>query len=207
MWKSLLVSLLFFSSTSFAATVLIYGDSLSAGYGLEPEQSWPALIAERWQGEPWQVVNASVSGETTQGGLARLPTTLKAHQPALVFLQLGANDGLRGYRLTDSKTNLNRMIDLIEEQGGEVILAEIMIPPNYGPRYSQAFTAMFSDVAKQQQIELLPFFLQTIAIKDDLMQADGLHPNAKAQPLIADIIEPLLRRHIKSINDKNGAQM
>ncbi|MBD1390669.1 arylesterase [Neiella sp. HB171785] len=207
MWKSLLACLLFFSSTSFAATVLIYGDSLSAGYGLEPEQAWPSLVAKRWQQQPWQVVNASVSGETTQGGLARLATTLKAHQPTLVFLQLGANDGLRGYRLTDSKANLNRMIDLIEQQGAEVILAEIMIPPNYGPRYSQAFTAMFTDIAQQQEIELLPFFLQTIAIKPDLMQADGLHPNASAQPLIADIIEPVLRRHIKSNQGKNDVQM
>lgn len=164
---------------------------------MEPEQAWPNLIAERWQqGEPWHIINASVSGETTQGGLARLPAALNSHQPDLVLLELGANDGLRGYQLGATKKNLQQMIELSQQQGAEVILAEMMIPPNYGPRYSKAFTKLYSDLANELDIELLPFFLETVAVNKDLMQADGLHPNANAQPVIADLIEPLLRNHL-----------
>ncbi|MBW8191012.1 arylesterase [Neiella marina] len=197
MWKHLFFCFLFVVTAGHAQTVLIYGDSLSAGYGMEPEQAWPSLIAQRWQqDQPWTIVNASVSGETTQGGLARMPAALAAHQPSLVLLELGANDGLRGYQLSATKQNLQRMVELSQQQGAQVILAEMMIPPNYGPRYSKAFSQIYRDLATELNIELLPFFLETVAVEQTLMQADGLHPNVNAQPLIADLIEPWLHKHL-----------
>lgn len=186
------------AQTAYAKTILVFGDSLSAGYGLEPHQAWPIQLAERWKTSTPQLklVNASVSGETTQGGVIRLPSALRAHQPDLVLIELGANDGLRGYKIPSVRQNLELMIQKSIDSGATVVLAEIMIPPNYGPRYTQSFTRMYADLAQQFNIALMPFFLIDIAPNQQLMQPDGLHPNLAAQPKIADFIAPFLLANI-----------
>lgn len=182
-----------------ADTVLVFGDSLSAGYGIAVSQSWPGLLAERLKQEkfPHTVVNASISGETTAGGRTRLPALLKQHRPALVVLALGANDGLRGLPLAEMRANLTEMVRAAKSVRAKVLLAGMRLPPNYGPDYTREFNATFAHVARQEKAALLPFLLEPVAADDAAFQPDRLHPTAAAQPKILDhvwgAIKPLLK--------------
>ena len=181
--------------------ILVFGDSISAGYGLtRVEQGWVALLQTRLntQGYGYQVINASVSGETTAGGLARLPRALALHQPKIVILELGGNDGLRALPIAQMRANLERMADLAAAAGAKVLLLGMQMPPNYGPDYTEQFRRCYGEVARDKKLPLLPFLLQDIALAPDLMQADGIHPNALGQPKLLDnvwpALQPLLRR-------------
>jgi acyl-CoA thioesterase-1 len=180
--------------------ILILGDSLSAGYGIPPEQGWVARLQQRLDGEGYgyTVVNASVSGETTAGALERLSRALKLHQPAIVIIELGGNDGLRGLPVDDIRLNLESIITACHDAGAEVVLTGIRIPPNYGPQYTETFYGVYETLAKQQEIPWVPFFLEGIALRDDLFQDDGIHPDLQAQPLLLDnvwrVLQPLLKR-------------
>lgn len=173
-------------------TLLVMGDSLSAGYGMSLEQAWPALLQEKLHtsatGDKWQVINASVSGETTQGGVRRLPALLDQFQPQWVLLELGANDGLRGYPIVNITTNLATMIKQSQAAGAQVAVMGIQLPPNYGARYTAPFFAQYKTLAERYSTALVPFILENIALHSDLMQADGLHPTPAAQPTIVDNI-------------------
>ncbi len=173
-----------------ANPILILGDSLSASYGMERDQGWVHLLQQKMPDTT--IVNGSVSGETSAGGLRRLPGLLKSVQPKLVLIELGGNDGLRGFSPKQLKTNLAEMIRLSKQAGAKVLLSEVMVPPNYGPRYAQIFTQVYQDLAKEHQVTLMPFFMTDIAIHPDLMQADGIHPNQAAQAQIADFVQPWL---------------
>lgn len=176
------------------------GDSLSAAYGIETSQGWVALLEQRLQSEgyDWRVVNASVSGDTTAQGLTRLPLELARHRPAVVILELGANDGLRGLSVTAMRGNLARMIGLSEKAGAKVLLVGIYLPPNYGPEYTREFAAAYPRLAREYRLPLVPFLLAGVAEHRDWMQADGLHPLAMAEPRVLDNVwiklEPLLKK-------------
>lgn len=178
-----------------APAILVVGDSISAGYGLAANEGWVALLQNRLksQGYGYRVVNASVSGETTTGGLARLPRALSVHRPAIVIIELGGNDGLRGLPLETSRTNLERMINLSKGAGARVLLLGMKIPPNYGARYSEGFEKVFRDLARQHKLAFEPFFLSKIALEQGMIQEDGLHPTAKAQPVMLDTMWPALK--------------
>ncbi|WP_241973881.1 arylesterase [Aliidiomarina iranensis] len=177
-------------------SLMVLGDSLSAGYGLSQADSWVSEIARDWQANHphLEIINASISGETTAGGLNRLPDLLERHQPSMVFIELGGNDGLRGFNLTTMENNLREMVALIESRNIKVALSEVEIPPNLGRRYTEMFKQVFHDVAEDMDIPLVPFFMREIAIDESLMQNDGIHPNLAAQPIIATIMEPQLRQ-------------
>lgn len=176
-------------------TILVFGDSLSAAHGLRPEQGWVALLIGRLraQGYEYQVINASVSGETTTGGLARLPRELRLTQPGILILELGANDALRGLPLDLARQRLGDMIRLAESSGARVLLVGMKIPPNYGPRYTKQFAGMYPDLARQFHTALVPFLLRRVALDPNLMQQDGLHPNARGEPLVLDTLWPHLK--------------
>jgi len=176
-------------------TVVVLGDSLSAGYGLRIQEGWVHLLEQRLaaQGYEYRVVNASVSGETTQGGLARLPRVLETHKPDVVVVELGGNDGLRGLPLSTSRKNLERTIELVRKTNARIVLVGMIIPPNYGPRYGQEFRDMFAALAKRYQVEFVPFFLDKVALNPSLMQADGIHANAKGQPQLLENLWPKLK--------------
>jgi acyl-CoA thioesterase-1 len=182
-----------------ARTVLVMGDSLSAAYGLSASQGWVALTADRIgkQKPGWRVVNASISGETTAGGASRIAAELQRHRPAVVVIELGANDGLRGLSLKQTRNNLDRMIQAAKASQAQVLLVGMRIPPNYGPEYTRGFEENFSALASQHRIALLPFLLEPIALDRDAFQADNLHPVASAQPKLRDhvwkALEPLLK--------------
>jgi acyl-CoA thioesterase-1 len=182
-------------------TILVFGDSLSAAYGLRPEQGWVALLDKRLrsQGYGYQVVNASVSGETTSGGLQRLPRALQIHRPQLLILELGANDALRGLPLSNSSDNLSKMVDLGRQAGAQVLLVGMRIPPNYGPRYTADFMHMYTDISSRDHLAFVPFLLESVALDPARMQEDGLHPNAKGEPAVLDTLwpqlEPLLKKN------------
>jgi len=175
-------------------TILVLGDSVSAGYGLANNEGWVALLQARLksQGYGYRVVNASVSGETTTGGLARLPRALSLHRPAIVILELGGNDGLRALPLETSRSNLEKMILAAQGAGARVLLLGMKIPPNYGPRYSTGFEKMFRELATRYRLAFEPFFLDKIALAPGMMQDDGLHPTAKAQPVMLETMWPAL---------------
>jgi acyl-CoA thioesterase-1 len=179
--------------------ILVLGDSLSAGYGIPVEKGWVSLLQRRLveRGFPYRVVNASISGDTTSGGLSRLPAALELHRPAIVVLELGANDGLRGQPPMAMSRNLSRMIERSQQAGARVLLAEMRIPPNYGPLYAQKFQATFGELAQHYAIPLIPFLLDGVAGNPALIQDDGLHPRAEAQPQILDnvwvVLEPALK--------------
>jgi acyl-CoA thioesterase-1 len=177
-------------------TILVFGDSLSAAYGIPRESGWVALLAQRLQ-PTYQVVNASVSGETTAGGLTRLPALLAAHRPALTILALGANDGLRGLPMSLTGRNLEAMISLVEKQGGKVLLVGMQLPPNYGMAYASKFQALFADVARKKKVRLVPFLMAGIATQPERFQADGLHPTAQAQPALLDNVWRELKPMLK----------
>lgn len=180
-------------------TVLVMGDSLSAAYNLAPEQGWVALLGKKLQASHpgWTVANASISGETTAGGASRIAAELARHQPAVVVIELGANDGLRGLDLAQTRANLERMITAAKQSGARVLLLGMRLPPNYGPQYTQGFERNYAELAKAHGAALLPFLLEPIASEREAFQADNLHPVAEAQPRLRDhvwpALEPLLR--------------
>ncbi|MFM5704839.1 arylesterase [Aeromonas veronii] len=195
---ALLVGLGSLLSSAQAHTLLVLGDSLSAGYQMQVEQSWPALLNQKWQEEGGKhtLLNASISGETTQGALARLPALLKEHKPDWLLIELGGNDGLRGFAPTITRQNLASMIALAKEQQTRVVLTQIQLPRNYGARYLRQFEQIFPELAQANDLPLLPFFMDDIALRPELMMNDGIHPTPAAQPQIRDkvarFMEPLL---------------
>src|ERR1700692_4370035 len=189
------------SAKAETPVILVLGDSISAGYGLaRVDQGWVALLQTRLKDEDYgyQVVNASVSGETTAGGLARLPRALMLHQPKIVILELGGNDGLRALPIAQMRANLVRMIDLAAAAGAKVLLLGMRMPPNYGPDFTEQFRSCYSDVGREKKLLLVPSLLKNKALSPNLMQADGIHPNELGQPqLLANVwpsLQPLLRR-------------
>ena len=175
-------------------TVLVVGNSISAAYGLQTakgEPGWVELLQERL-GPRHRVINASISGDTTAGGLARLPRTLATHKPDIVIIELGGNDGLRGYPVASIRANLVAMIRAVLTAGANPVLAGMQMTPNLGPRYTRAFRRMYPDVAAETGAALVPFILEGVALDENLMQRDGIHPNAKAQPLLLDNVWPVL---------------
>ncbi len=176
-------------------TILVFGDSLSAAHGLRLQQGWVALLARRLrrQAYRYRIVNASVSGETTAGGVVRLPHELKACRPGIVILELGANDGLRGLPLTLAERHLAAMIRMSKTSGARVLLVGMLIPPNYGPRYTKQFAAMYPQLARRYHLRLVPFLLKQVALDPQLMQSDDLHPNARGEPLVLDTLWPYLK--------------
>ncbi|MFG6668633.1 arylesterase [Halomonas sp. HNIBRBA4712] len=183
------------ASAESRPTLLVMGDSLSAAYGLEQDQGWVSLLEERLNDEA-AVVNASISGETTGGGAERLKDLLDRHEPDIVLLELGGNDGLRGLPPTQMRANLAQMIEQSQALDARVLLLGIDIPPNYGQAYRDAFTGVYRDLAEAYEVPLLPFLLEDVALNAELMQDDGIHPTAEAQPTILDnvwpVLEPLL---------------
>jgi acyl-CoA thioesterase-1 len=202
----LLAGLLLFLSVGAASatppkTVLVIGDSLSAGYGIEIDQSWTALLQSKLQsqGYEYRVVNASISGDTTEGGASRIAAALENFNPELVILELGGNDGLRGIPPDRMKDNLRNIIETSQASGASVIMLGIRIPTNYGPRYTTAFEAVYRDLAEQLRIPWIEFFMAGIALDEELMQADGIHPNAKAQSILLDNAWPVVS---KALSDR-----
>lgn len=183
------------SSTLQAKTILVFGDSLSAGYKLVEGEGWVELLDVQLnkKGKTFQVINASISGETSGGGLSRLPKTLQRARPDIVIVELGANDGLRGYPIKTFKQNLAAIIQLSQQKNAEVLLLGMHIPPNYGQRYTQMFYQTYQSLAKEYKVPMVPFFLEGVATNDKLMQKDGLHPNAKGQPFILENVLPYLQ--------------
>jgi acyl-CoA thioesterase-1 len=188
---------------SFAAwgkTILVFGDSLSAAYGIAAKRGWVALLAERLQREQldYNVVNASISGETTAGGVSRLPGALARHKPAVVILELGANDGLRGLPVPEMTKNLAAMIRMSQKAGAKVLLVGMRVPPNYGPEYTQDFAAAFAAAARARKTALAPFLLEGVAEDLRLFQPDRIHPTESAQPLLLQNVWKELRPLLKS---------
>jgi acyl-CoA thioesterase-1 len=188
-----------FAAGAAERTVLVFGDSLSAAYGIATRDGWVALLAERLARERpgWRVVNASVSGETTAGGLRRLPEDLKRHRPSIVVIALGANDGLRGLPVEGTRKNVEAMVRLARAAKAEPVLVGLMLPPNYGIDYAREFRALFADVARKSKAAFVPFLLEGVAEKRELFQADQLHPTAAAQPRILDNVWPVLAPLLK----------
>ncbi len=178
--------------------IVVLGDSISAGYGIQRDQGWVSLLSQTLveREEPWVAVNASISGETTGGGRARLAGVMAEHDPEIVIIELGGNDGLRGYPIEKIRANLTAMVDMVQRAGAVPLIVSMRIPPNYGPRYTRAFDNVFAEVARATGAQLVPFLLNDVALEDDLMQDDGIHPTAAAQPLLLETIwghlEPLL---------------
>lgn len=202
--KCLLISVLLLASIAKAAvpagdTLLVVGDSLSAGHGLPPEKDWVSLLNQRMLelGYPMVVVNKSFSGATTQNGVDRLPGWLKEVHPTRVLLALGSNDGLRGLSIPLMKKNLEKMIQVSEQEGAKVILVGFMIPPNYGPDYSEAFKNVFPALAKERGLPFVPFLLEGIATDKKYFQDDALHPNEAAQPILLENVWKILEKEVK----------
>ena len=196
----MLTAVLLQSAAAHAAqTVLVFGDSLSAGYGLGNGQSWPALLAKRLESEKpaWSVANASISGETTAGGRSRLPAALERFKPAVAVIALGANDGLRGLPDAQMRANLTAMVRTAKARGARVLLAGVRLPPNYGADYTARFEQAYRQVAAAEKVPLLPFLLEPIALDAAAFQADGLHPTAAAQSKILEHVWPALKPLIK----------
>jgi acyl-CoA thioesterase-1 len=197
----LVLGLAAFSARADAPAILIFGDSISAGYGLaHVDKGWAEMLRAKLkdEGYGYQVINASVSGETTAGGLARLPRALALHHPQIVIIELGGNDGLRALPIDQMRSNLAKMVDLSANMGARVLLLGMRIPPNYGPEFTEKFRSTFADVAHDKKVPLVPFLLSDIALSPALMQADGFHPNELGQPqLLANVwpgLKPILRK-------------
>jgi acyl-CoA thioesterase-1 len=189
------------SAKAEAPVILVFGDSISAGYGLaRVEQGWVELLRTRLkhEGYGYQVVNASVSGETTAGGLARLPRALELHHPKIVILELGGNDGLRALPVPQMRSNFQQMISLSTAAGAKVLVLGMRIPPNYGPQYTSQFEAVYGELARAEKLPLVPFLMDHIALQPNLMQSDDIHPNVDGQPVLLDnvwpVLQPLLRK-------------
>ncbi len=198
-WVSLILFALVASTAQAAQTIVVFGDSLSAAYGIQPNTGWVALLENKLkhQNSAYKVVNASISGETTSGGLTRFDQMLKVHQPKIVVIELGANDGLRGLSLDDMQSNLNNMIAQAKAKNATVMLLGMKIPPNYGIQYTQKFSGIYETLAKQYKLNLVPFFLDGVAGNRSLVQDDGLHPTAAAQPKLLENIWPKLEGLLK----------
>jgi len=184
------------SARAEAPVILVFGDSISAGYGLaHVEQGWVELLKTRLSalGYGYQVVNASVSGETTAGGLARLPRALELHHPKIVILELGGNDGLRALPIAQMRANLTQMVELATGAGAKTLLLGMRMPPNYGPEYTEQFAMVFSDLARDRKLPLVPFLLTDIALSPTLLQGDDIHPNAAGQPVLLENVWPALK--------------
>ena len=195
-WRiTAVVTLLLWAQGAMAGTLLVLGDSISAALGLDTRQGWVSLLEQRLaaEGFDYQVVNASVSGDTSAGGLARLPTLLAEHRPQLVIVELGGNDGLRGQPPAQLQQNLAAIIQSSRESGARVLLLGMQLPPNYGARYNALFSQVYADVAGAAQVPLLGFFLDGVGGVPALMQGDGIHPNAAAQPRLLDNLWPQLK--------------
>jgi acyl-CoA thioesterase-1 len=199
----LLAFILFCCKAAVAApaTILVLGDSLSAGYGIDVRVGWVALLGERLrqQGYPQTVVNASISGDTTAGGRARLPEALRRHHSQVVIIELGGNDGLRGLSLAQTRANLDAMIRTARAAGARVLLVGIYLPPNYGPEYTRKFHAIYNELAQKYHLPVVPFLLEGVALTPGLMQSDGLHPRAAAQPRLLDNVWPYLEPLLKQV--------
>jgi acyl-CoA thioesterase I len=180
-------------------TIVVVGDSLSSGYGIAAEQSWVAKLEERLQkeGYGYAVVNASIAGDTTAGGIARLPRLLEAHDPTLVVIELGGNDGLRGQPVQTLRANLARMIEASQASGARVVLAGMQMPPNYGAAYANAFAAVYPELAAQFGVSLIEFLLDGVALHPELMQADSIHPNAAGQEIVFENVWRVLSGLLK----------
>lgn len=195
----MVLALLLAPGLAVARTILVVGDSLSASYGIDVESGWVARLQQRLEERKldYKVVNASISGDTTANGRVRLPRALAQHKPAVVVLELGGNDGLRGLPLEEMKRNLAAMIEASKAGGAEVVLVGIRLPPNYGPRYNERFQAIYEELAAQYRAPLVPFLLEGVYEQDGLMQPDGIHPTAAAQPRMLENVwpklEPVLR--------------
>ena len=187
-----------------AQNILLIGDSISAAFGLEIEQGWVSLLQKRLEEQdyPHRGVNASVSGETTAGGLARLPVLLEQVQPELVIIELGGNDGLRGLPAANMQQNLSAMVEQSRASGADVILLGMRIPPNYGPRYNDAFEQVFVDLSQSLDVPLVPFLLEGVGTVPELMLDDGIHPGAAAQPLLLDNAWPVIRQWLDGIDSR-----
>jgi len=194
------------SGAGFGAekSILVFGDSLSAAYGIAQARGWVALLAERLKRErpDYSVVNASISGETTAGGAARMPKALTQHKPAIVILELGANDGLRGLPLQEMRQNLGAMVEQAQKAGARVVLVGMKLPPNYGPHYTQEFESAYPAVAKRYRSALVPFLLQDFADNEELFQPDRIHPTEAAQPLMLEQVWKALQPLLRSDNRK-----
>jgi len=204
--KSALLSLSFLSFVAWSAPaiaenpkILIYGDSLSAAYGIPQQQGWAALLQKKLYLEQYRydVINASISGETSSGGASRIASTLKQIKPKIIILELGANDGLRGLPIKEMAVNLSVIIQQSKKSGAKILLIGMRIPPNYGPKYTEAFNQTYQKLSLEHKISLVPFMLDNIAAKPNLIQEDGLHPNVLGQPLILENIWPKLQRLLR----------
>lgn len=204
-WLVLLLAILVFSTQIQAKErkLLILGDSLSAAYGMQQAQGWVSLLQNALKDQQIHVVNAAISGETTDGGLARLPRLLDQHHPSHLLIELGGNDGLQGHSIKKMRANLQAMIELAKDQNVQVILQEMQIPTNYGRRYNQMFTGSYHKLAEQNQLPLIPFFLSEIALNPKLMMPDGIHPNEAAQAQIAKWMQQQL---IPYLQDESPAK-
>lgn len=191
----LLFAQVLWAQGAMAGNVLVVGDSISAAFGMDTRQGWVALLEKRLAegGFTQQVVNASISGDTSAGGLARLPTLLAQHQPELVIIELGGNDGLRGQAPGQLQQNLAAMVDRSRAAGAKVLLLGMQLPPNYGQRYTRAFAAVYENLATEKQIPLVPFFLEGVGGVAGMIQADGIHPTVSAQPRLLDNVWPQLQ--------------
>lgn len=195
-WRiTAVVTLLLWAQGAAAGTLLVLGDSISAAFGLDTRQGWVSLLEQRLvtEGFDYRVVNASVSGDTSAGGLARLPTLLAEHRPQLVIVELGGNDGLRGQPPAQLQQNLAGMVAQSQQAGAKVLILGMQLPPNYGARYNRLFSQVYADVATAAQVPLLGFFLDGVGGVPALMQGDGIHPNAAAQPRLLDNLWPQLK--------------
>ncbi|MUK61881.1 multifunctional acyl-CoA thioesterase I/protease I/lysophospholipase L1 [Aliivibrio fischeri] len=204
MRKLLTLTLILISSqflaikTAYSQTLLILGDSLSAGYNMPIEQSWPSLLPEQLSalGKSITVINGSISGDTTGNGLDRLPNLLEQHKPNYVLIELGANDGLRGFPPQKINANLEKIFAQIKANNAQPLLMQIQVPPNYGKRYSQAFGSLYPKLSEKHAIPLLPFFLEQVIVKPEWMMKDGLHPKPEAQPWIAEFMAKELQPYL-----------
>ncbi|TXH93600.1 MAG: arylesterase [Pseudomonas sp.] len=194
LWIGGALALLLWAQGALAGTVLVVGDSISAAFGMDTRQGWVALLQERLRdrGFEHEVANASISGETSSGGLARLPALLAQHRPHLVIIELGGNDGLRGQPVGQLQQNLARMVEASRAAGAAVLLLGMRLPPNYGPRYTQSFARTFETVAAQHQVPLVPFLLEGVGGVAGMIQADGIHPTAAAQARMLENVWPTL---------------
>ena len=200
----LAISALAPAQVAIAPTVLVFGDSLSAGYGIDVDQSWPALLQSRLasQGYEHRVINASISGETTEGGKTRIGSALERFHPDLVILELGGNDGLRGFPPEVMKDNLKTIVETTKASGATVVILGIRIPTNYGPRYTQAFENVYRDLSEQLGVLWIEFLMDGVASNEALMQDDGIHPNADAQLILLDNAWPIIRQALTDHNIK-----
>ena len=186
---------MFWAQGAVAGTLLVVGDSISAAFGLDSRQGWVALLEKRLSEEGFEhsVVNASISGDTSAGGAARLSALLAEHKPELVIIELGGNDGLRGQPPAQLQQNLASMVEQSQQAGAKVLLLGMKLPPNYGVRYTTAFAQVFTDLAEQKQVSLVPFFLEGVGGVPGMMQADGIHPAEAAQEILLDNVWPTLK--------------